>query len=565
MNINEIVNKIVLGVKKDWPALYKIRYAYLELGRYLQKNTDFFFSVDKKLGENNLSFSEIAELYNGESVISTSVICKSSSLILKMILDRLGIESELVKSVNNVINYTVDSQSMDINHWFLVAKASGESYFCTLSSDLPYIQMGLETKHFGVNIPYYKTLTNGEKQQVYEGEEIKHTVISKEKLKEIDIAIGYVKDYYMYNDCAQVTKDWYLQYANASLYMLRDSMRSNKLFYELEVDKTDFFKDIFTFESDTGRKISFYEDLPSSLSREDWSSWLKIICKHVLLKIEEIIGYDIYPIPSLNSQHWNYDSWLLSLCVQIEADVYKLLNVEDDVNVKDYGINIMDFKYNKWSKKIKQGFKFDKSYDYENIIVILDKLNALSNCINSGLKNGNLNSLLNSLSFHFIDKNSFYDNNIDENGKLSNYYIANKFEEVFKRIFSCNEIRTDFNGMSYSEQVVIIKDIINLMFPEVTYDNSHMVSGYDERYSPVLNRIQVFPMKSREDGEYSIVFSVGDDKTSDYYFFYNPKTNEFNVSNILDVYNDYLIVSDRMKNRFSVEELEDIESHRVKK
>ena len=73
MNINEIISNIVNSVNKNWPKLYQIRYAYVELGKYLQKNTDFFFSVDKKLGQNNLTYDEIAAIYNEEVVLSTEV------------------------------------------------------------------------------------------------------------------------------------------------------------------------------------------------------------------------------------------------------------------------------------------------------------------------------------------------------------------------------------------------------------------------------------------------------------------------------------------------------------
>ncbi len=47
MNINEIINYVVLGVNYNWPTINKIRYAYVELGKYLQKNTDFFFLLIK--------------------------------------------------------------------------------------------------------------------------------------------------------------------------------------------------------------------------------------------------------------------------------------------------------------------------------------------------------------------------------------------------------------------------------------------------------------------------------------------------------------------------------------
>lgn len=199
MSIDDIINSAISGVKEEWPLIYKIRYVYITLGKFLKKNTDFFFSVDHKLGEMNMSFQDIRDAYSNDDELSESIICKSSSIILKMIYDRLGIKSRLVKSLNNIIEYDDGTNKIDINHRFLAVSDGENEYFCTLSSDLPYIQMGMETKHFGVNIPYFKKIGDIE-QQVYEGEEIKHTVISKELLRKIDIAIGYIKNQYRYDE-----------------------------------------------------------------------------------------------------------------------------------------------------------------------------------------------------------------------------------------------------------------------------------------------------------------------------------------------------------------------------
>lgn len=565
MNINEIINNIVLGVKSEWSNLTKIRYAYVELGKYLQKDTDFFFSVDKKLGENNLSYEEIAAIYNDDVVLSTSVICKSASVLLKTILDRLGIKSRLVKSINNVIDYSDGNNELLINHWMLAVNDGENEYFCTLSSDLPYIQMGMETKHFGVNIPYMKELNDGTTIQVYEGEEIKHSVLGQEELKNIDIEINYIKDYYRYNESNQPSKEWNLHYSNASFNMLKDAVRGNKLFYELEVGKTDFLNHLMNFEGENGRMITFYDTPISSLTDEDWNKWIKVVCGEVQNKICDILGYDIYPIPTLESNSWNYESWLLSLSSKIEDEIYRQFDLYND-EIKEISIQVDNFKYNKWSKKLKQKLDINGIYDHENIIFILDKLNALVNCIKSKGKNGSMNSLLQSLSYHFINPYNLYENNIDEEGKLSSYYIANKFDEMFERVFSCNETITNFNMMSYSEQVVIIKEVLALMFPEINVENSKMVDGYDERFSPVLNRIQIYPVKSKIDGEYSIIFSViGDDMDEDFYFFYDLKNNTFNVCNILEINNDYIFVSNRMKSKLGVEDLEDVEETNKKK
>ena len=84
MDINDLYNKVAQGVDENWSDLYKMRYIYLAVGKYLIKNTDFFYSVDKKLGNQNLNISELSNIYNDEKNSGDlKVICKSAALILK--------------------------------------------------------------------------------------------------------------------------------------------------------------------------------------------------------------------------------------------------------------------------------------------------------------------------------------------------------------------------------------------------------------------------------------------------------------------------------------------------
>ena len=50
MTINDAVAVTLNGVDPMWSTLDKIRYVYLTIGSMIQKDTDFFFSVDNKLG-----------------------------------------------------------------------------------------------------------------------------------------------------------------------------------------------------------------------------------------------------------------------------------------------------------------------------------------------------------------------------------------------------------------------------------------------------------------------------------------------------------------------------------
>ena len=59
MTINEVTDRVISSVDNSWTTLEKIRYVYLAVGKMLSKYTDFFFSVDNKLGEQQLSIDEI--------------------------------------------------------------------------------------------------------------------------------------------------------------------------------------------------------------------------------------------------------------------------------------------------------------------------------------------------------------------------------------------------------------------------------------------------------------------------------------------------------------------------
>ena len=114
--------------------------------------------------------------------------------------------------------------------------------------------------------------------------------------------------------------------------------------------------------------------------------------------------------------------------------------------------------------------------------------------------------------------------------------------------------------MGYAEKVTIIKEILLLMFPEVNKSNSYTLDEYDDKYNAIFNRTQLYPIKNKKDGYYSILFNIlGDIKSNDYYFFYNAKNNTFCFPNALDIYNDYIIISNRMKKRGSIEDLEKID------
>ncbi|MBQ8659381.1 MAG: hypothetical protein IJ475_00890 [Bacilli bacterium] len=556
MNVEQIIKEATRGIKDEWSLLHKIRYVYLKMGMLLQKDTDFFFSIDDKLEKENLSVSELSDIYDNLFGRDFRVICRSASYLLHKAYESIGINSKMVKSNNNVTNVDKDGESLVINHWMLAVSDETNTYFVSLASDLPYIQMGMRTRHFGTNIPYNKEDNEGNIIQVYEGDEIKHTVLDPTILENLDKDISYIKTYYPY-DSENKDGKYELHYEDASFLLIRDSARNNKLYHEIEIEESFFYKSLYNFDGAYGRRVSLLDDSLKSLHLEDWDAWIKLLCEFVEDKINSIlpISHDF----SVSGPNWNYDFWIKNVCSKIQKFIFLQLNNGVNSNFEHLSVSD-DFSYKSWSRKIKKEFNVPKNeYIYDSVLLILDKLNALVNYVKSDSDKKNFTKMFNSLSFHFIKPSSLYVNNLKD-GYVSNYYIANKFMKVFVRHFGCNEYRNSFNDMDYSEQVVIIKEVISEMFPEINSLNCSNMCNYDERYSAILNRIQIYPIKNKKDGTYSIVFNVIgnlEDET-DYYYFYNPKTNEFSIPNVFDLPYDYIIVSSRFKSLLDgVEDVED--------
>lgn len=556
MTVNELINNAIYGLNDDWPVLYKIRYIYLKMGLYLKKDTDFFFSVDSKLEDQNLSIKELGAIYNNLEGRDGKVICRSASYLLHLAYERAGIKSKMVKSNNNITNVDMDGEHLDVNHWMLaVYDEFDKAYFVTLSSDLPYVQMGMRTKHFGSNIPYIKETPNGDNVQVYDGDEIKHTVLTDELLEKIDKEIGYIKMYYPY-DKENKASESMLNYEDASFLFIRDAARNNKLYYEIETENTFFFKSLMNFEAANYKKVSFFEtDSFSNMSSQDWEKWIRLMCEFVEDKINYLMPSQFNF--SVVLPNWNYELWLKNLCIRIKDFVLLQLS-SDGLEYSDEFKIDSNFSYKNWSRKLKKKFKVDKNeYEYDSLLLLVDKMNALVSYVKSPGPKNKFMDLFNSLAYHFIDRSSVFEKNIDD-GFVSSHYIANKFFKVFCRHFGCNQLINDFNKMDYSEQIVIIKNVIVEMFPEINSINSCQLEGFNPNYQAILNRIHIYPIKSKEDGSYSMVFNiVGDSKHGDYYYFYNPKTNVFQIANIPQIHMDYIIVSERFKSR--LESIEDVE------
>ena len=526
MNLDKLIELVTKDMNNDWPTIYKIRYIYLELGKYLSKDTDFFFSVSNKLDELNFDFNQINNIYNSlegrQKDNKYEVICRSASYLLHKVYESVGIKSKLINTINDKETIELDNQKVDVYHWLLVAYDENKPYFMLLTADLPYIKENMKVHHFAAKIPYKKKNKDGILEQLYDGEEIIPTLLTEEETRKIDKEIGYLKYYYKYDDKKRKQSDFYLQYNDTSLLMLKDNLKNNKWYYEILAEHTSFYKSLYNFVSKNNKVISFENTYLSEFEDYDINEWINLLCLNVGHRINEIVNVNFNINDYLDN--FNYDNWLNNICNKFKK--------------------IDDFNYTKWSKEMKKENHFNP-YDHDNIIAILDKTNTLVKSIKE--RNGiNFNDLLIKLSYHFIDSKLIIDYN-NQNKFIDNKYIAYKLITLFPKIFSANEIITPFNKREYSEQIVIIKEILEIMFSELNENNSK-IDNYNDSYSAVFNRIQIYTVKNKETLNYSILFNVvGNNKSGNYYFYYNPKKNTFHVADILDVYQNYIIISERFK------------------
>ena len=241
-----IEDDIINSIKPEWNKDEIIRYVYLYIGKIISKNVDFFYSLGRKLEYKNYSFDRLKRTYESKRITNLSVICKSSAIILKRIYDRLGIESELMETVDyNQFTDEETKETLDVHHWFLcVTGENNKKYFLTIIPDLFFIQFNMKTKHFANRIDYYREV-DGKKTQVYKGPEIKNTVLTEEEIEKIDEKIGYIVPYYIEekND----KRKRYNGYDDIFIDYLKMYSRKNSYLIELGYD-TDFFKDITNYK-----------------------------------------------------------------------------------------------------------------------------------------------------------------------------------------------------------------------------------------------------------------------------------------------------------------------------
>ena len=514
-NLKELKKHILSKIDPSWTNMEKVRFVYLESGKYLQKHTEFFLTVDEKLTVTKLSPKKLDKIYMGRlrSEEWNKMICKTAAEFIKEVLDELNIKSTLVETVDYM---KYKGMKNHIHHFTLAINVDGNNIFVTPASDYPYIKRGMSTKHFGISVPYIK-----DEEQIYKGYEIPHIVLSKEELRKIDEKIGYITC--LEKPDKKGIPDYRIDYTD-------DLIKNNRnLYVNILAETTSFYQSIIP-DDEEKRIITSFSD-PTN----NWNFMIDNICNRVGKRIAQITGT-------------KYDS-------------------------KDF---ISRAKFNDWCQRVeslynKDDYKQSEVY-YANPNLLLNKSRALVNsiilfydkvikgkCTSKDIEafNATFTRLVSETSRHFIDSR-FVIEPKDINEYVPNIYINHKFSVLFPMLTDVNNgYKSSFTNEGFSEQTEILKRTIELMFQELNSKNLLKTPDPFFKYSPILKRINLYTARKRNTNDYITYISITDSdsqgKTSSYWYKYDFVNNTLEKTHLVkiaiesSIHGQYEIISNRLK------------------
>lgn len=480
------LDRIVYEVNNSsWSKLEKMRYAYIELGKIAHKDIMFFYTVQNNLlGRNNrdleYSVDKIDEIINSDNRYDYSVICKNSAEMLKYIYDRCGIDCEIRKTLE-ANSYTRDGKTVDINHYFLVARdEANNNYFITLNPDLPNIQIGKRTSHFGNYIDYMMSKKvideNGEKSvisvQYYEGDKIDARVLSQSEIEELDKKIGYKNT---------ILDDNQTVYTDEFFNLLRKSYASNDEYLSYLKSQTEFYVDLSKLMSKEKTLAEVLDNHTPPTKEEFDNSYLNL---NIMNKTKEECN-DIKLFILLNTIQTLYDRFHMKIT---------------DEELKEYNDLLLNHQYDEIANKYKNDFLKDpkrreimENLGMHNPLKISRKLSLFYKVFDKLYKNENMDStdfkktkiqfsdLLGEISLLYVPPEY-----LPFRDYASSTYITHKLIYSFNQIFDTN-YRSEFNDLELAEQISIVKEIMEIVLSDLKVDGS--IPNYDDSKSPVKNRI----------------------------------------------------------------------------
>ena len=639
-NLNEAIDVIYSYVKNriddSWSVLEKTRYIYLTIGKFLEKNTDFF--LNEKLAELKLGQKEINNIYENDDVNKREtffgpqyqIICKSAAVIQKEVLAKFGIYAEYVQTCGD---------KDEIRHWFLVVPDGANNYFLTLAADLPYIKNNYPTHHFASSISLFRTSTVTKEDDLNIKE---YAVVESNgncfaiKINDIKDIIFSTKDYRIrFLVPADLEKGIELVTKSYNVPKNVDTKTTTKTVNGIDIIYNEInYTNLNVSGNDTLKEIDKKIGFGNLYESDDYLTTISLKELYYVLKEENSIIYRIF-----------------NKCLHLEKDLAKSIDDITDVEVKNlcssYNeylagflnnyYNTTEFDSNNFLVKFVQMNDGDASIDaipksmkkikkdnkgtpleelisnilsivhienmFTDFITLKQEIKTLDNSIKQRVSNyqkgaivdkqfeeriyadsyklfelekkfdkvkkqlsiSELNPMLNRIAYYFVnhDKDEIAIVDDDFKGFVSQKYIYDKFCLLVPIMLDINYNNnqtvdnTKFSCQNYSEQIVIIKDLLRNVFMELRPDHC-FADTYNDSYSPIENRIRVFPMKDRQTGEYAIGFRFyANEDEDEVSLIYIPSKNRLREMDVLQDNNKYLIVSNSLSKIDNLENIED--------
>ena len=513
-NLKELKKYILSNINPSWSNLEKIRYVYIISGKYLQKHTEFFLTLDNKLIEGKLSPKRLDKVYLGRLKTDewNKMVCKSGAEFIKDVLSSIGINSTLVETVR----YTkISGMKNHLHHYFLCVNTGDFNIFLTPAADYSLIQNGFCTLRFGSEISY---MVDGEK--FYKSNfEIPHKVLSRKDMKKLDDIIGFTTKTIKETKNGDVVETYYLE----------DIIKKNKSHYDnFLAMQTTFYNKIIPLNDDN-KTIKFLSD-----KKNNWNDIIDLICKEVGNKIAEITNSP-YKYNEYVSRH-KINKWI--------SYIDSMYN-KSDYNIKDFYYSNPNLIFNKARSLCQTIINFcgQNSSELEKDDYIKFRTIFLKQ--------------LTDLSKHFIDYKYVLEPK-DKNNYVSNAYINHKFSNFFPFIVSANSgFKKDIRSEGFSEQNEFIKRTIELMFADLNKKNLLQSEDDEFKLNPIFKRVNMYTYKNKDNNKYGIYFSISDSNrewyTSSYWYKYNLAENTFEKTSLTKIaiesskIGKYEIISNRLK------------------
>ena len=584
LNLKDEIKRILAGVNPEWSDLEKTRYVYIEVGKIVEKNTEFFLTQEGKLENLALSNEEMEKIHDaGDNIFDYKewyrIICKSGGVLIKTILDELNIPSHLVKTVR----YTNLSPTSNkkVHHWFLSVDIDDTHYFLTIAGDLHNIKNNFATEHFATEIEYRDPKGN----QMYDGEELEFTELTYEQLLEIDKKIGYANTLFKYKK----SNNSNIGYYDEALRTINNTLnRDNKWYHEVLIYDLPIYKNMFTVVDGNGTTSNITSLDNKTIFLYYHEQLIKNVCLEVEKNLKESLGINI---PTF--RFTSYQDWLINICNLLQSDLIDTYGEEFEEYIK-----IPDnFDFKIWRQRQKKNLTCPYVF-YDDYLLLLDEVNSYVQMI-SMLHNAykeetidpniinkikNVRMLHAKISEHFLPDIAIFEKNLEVVNNMpyvKSNYINEKFKTMFPLIFNIDNGPQDFNSFGYSEQIATINKLIQKMFGELTEDNCSQAPGYTFYCRPALNRIRPYALFNKETNSYEIIFHIRSffDFEDEFYYKYELKENKFSQVDIIeDVYKQkkYEIISvtlrrnlDKMNDKNtnyseSIDEIEDIEHNKTR-